>query len=58
MYVAPTNPDNTDTDTDTDTTTDEDDWATQTTAHATALLAAIYALAFWKDGETGQDDTC
>jgi len=46
VYVAPTNPDNTDDDTDTDTTTDEDDWATQTTAHATALLAAIYALAF------------
>ena len=24
----------------------KDDWATQTTAHATALLAAVYALVF------------
>ena len=29
-----------------DTKTEEKDWATQTTAHATALLAAVYALAF------------
>lgn len=28
------------------TNTDDKDWATQTTAHATALLAAVYALAF------------